>query len=180
MKGFLISAVFTLVIVATLHAQGVPAGPQSGPDLSGRWNASSSADSAAWGPRVEITQSGVNVSVQPSPGTPSRFRLDGKETAEALSVDGCKNTVRITKAVTNRDRVTITTWIVDKPGCVHREDEDDPLVNSIGVVDVEKVFGRRRIESITDVYRDGDTLTLETTRRTSDGVPTNTTTTYRK
>jgi hypothetical protein len=152
--------------------------------LSGRWSrdpssASGGADSAGWGPQIEIKQYGVNVAVQPSSGKPSRFRLAGKETAEALSVDGCKSTVRITKAVTNRDRITITTWIVDKPGCLHREDEDDPLVNSIGVVDVEKVFGRRKLESITDVHREGNVLTVETTRSAL-GEATTTSATYRK
>jgi hypothetical protein len=121
----------------------------------------------------------VNVTVQPSPGKPSRFRVDGKETAEVMSVDGCKNTVRITKAVTSRDKVTITTWLVVKSVCVHGEDEDDPLVTHIGVVEMEKVLGRRKLETITDVYRDGDTLTVQTTR-SSLGEVTTTTTTYRK
>jgi hypothetical protein len=184
-RMFCASAVFALVV----GAQGTsanPTGPQSGPDLSGRWNrdsssvTSGSADTAGWGPRIEIAQSGVNVTVQPSPGKPSRFRLDGKETAEVMSVDGCKNTVRITKAVTSRDKVTITTWLVVKSVCVHGEDEDDPMVTHIGVVDVEKVFGRRKLESMTDVYREGDTLTVNTTRSSTSGETTTTTTTYRK
>ena len=82
--------------------------------------------------------------------------------------------------MTSRDKVTITTWLVTKSVCVHGEDEDDPLVTQIGVVDVEKVFGRRKLESITDVYREGDTLTVQTTRSAPDGEPTTTTTTYRK
>src|SRR5687768_15644366 len=137
MKVFCLSGVLALVVGAVLSAQGTspnPTGPQSGPDLSGRWNRDAasaspgSADSAGWGPRIEIAHSGVHVTVQPSPGKPARYRLDGKETAEAISVDGCRNTVRITKAVTSRDKVTITTWLVVKPGCVHGEDEDDPKV----------------------------------------------------
>ena len=182
-----ISGLLALVVGAVLSAQGTftsPTGPQSGPDLSGRWNRDSNAspgdaDSAGWGPRIQISQSGVNVTVQPSPGKPSRFRVDGKETAEVMSVDGCKNTVRITKAVTSRDKVTITTWLVVKSVCVHGEDEDDPLVTHIGVVEMEKVLGRRKLETITDVYRDGDTLTVQTTR-SSLGEVTTTTTTYRK
>lgn len=179
------SAVFAVAVGAMLSAQTTPARPtgtQSGPDLSGRWNRDSvsNAESAGWGPQVEIARSGVIVTVQSSPGKTSRFRLDGKETAEAMSVDGCKNTIHITKAVTSRDHVTITTWIVVKPGCVHGEDEDDPLVSHIGVVDVEKVFGRRRLESITAVYRDGNVLTVETTRSALGGEVTTTTTTYRK
>jgi hypothetical protein len=186
MKRILTAAVFTLLIGAVLSAQAVQSAqtPQSNQDLSGRWSrdpstASGGADGAGWGPQIEIKQSGVNVTVQPGSGMPSRFRLDGIETAEALSVDGCKNTIRITKAVTNRDRVTITTWIVEKPGCVHREDEDDPLINSIGVVAMDKVFGRRKLESISDVYRQGNVLTVETTRSVL-GELTNTSTTYRK
>jgi hypothetical protein len=152
-----------------------------GPDLSGRWHrdAAASADTAGWGPQIEISRSGANVTIQPSPGKPSRFTLDGKETAEVMSVDGCRNTVRITKAETSRDKVTITTWLVTKSVCVHGEDEDDPMVTHIGVVDVEKVFGRRKLESITDVYREGDSLTVQTTR-SSLGEVTTTTTTYRK
>ena len=186
MNRILISAVFTFLIGAVLSAQGGQSAPtpQSNQDLSGRWNrdpsrAGGGEDSPGWGPQVEIKQSGANVTVQPSSGKPSRFRLDGRETAEAVSVDGCKNTVRITKAVTDRDRVTITTWIVDKPGCLHREDEDDPLINSIGVVDMEKVFGQRKLESITDVYREGNVLTVETTRSAL-GEVTSTSATYRK
>ena len=188
MKTFRVAAVFALVIGAVLSAQGVPAsptGPQSGPDLSGRWNRDSasaspgSTDSAGWGPRIAITQAGVYVTVQPSSGQPSRFRLDGKETAEAIAVDGCRNTTRITKAVTSGDKVTITTWIAVKPGCVHGEDEDDPRVTHIGVIDVQNALGRRKLESISDVYRQGDRLTVETTRSTL-GETTTTTTTYRK
>ena len=182
-----VSELLALAFGAVLAAQSTlanPTGPQSGPDLSGRWNRDSNAstgitESAGWGPRIEIAQSGVNVTVQPSPGKPSRFRLDGKETAEVMSVDGCKNTVRITKAETSRDKVTITTWLVTKAVCVHGEDEDDPIVTHIGVVDVEKVFGRRKLESISDVYREGDTLTVQTTRSTL-GETTTTSTTYRK
>lgn len=189
MKRTCLVALLAVAIGAALSAHAGPVsqtGPQSGPDLSGRWNRDAanaspgSADSAGWGPRIEITQTGVNVTVQPSPGKPSRFRLDGRETAEALSVDGCSNTVRITKAVTSRDKLTITTWLVVKPVCVHGEDEDDPLVPHIGVVDVERVFGRRKLESITAVYREGDTLTIETTRASLGGEATTTTTTYRK
>ena len=185
MRSFLFSGVLTLVIGTALSAQAVPGGPtttQSSPDLSGRWNRDSSigSDDGAWGPRVAIAQSGVTVTVQPTPGTLSRFRLDGKETAVVLSVDGCRNTTRITKAVINRDRVTITTWLVVKPVCVHGEDEDDPLVTELGVVDVEKVFGRRKLESVTDVYREGDTLTVSATRSGLGGELTTTTTTYRK
>jgi len=188
-KMLCISAVLALVVGSALSAQNGPvrpAGPQGGPDLSGRWNrdsssvTSGSADSGGWGPRIEIAQSGVNITVQPSPGNPARFRVDGKETAEVMSVEGCKNTVRITKAVTSREKVTITTWLVVKSVCVHGEDEDDPLVTHIGVVDVEKVFGRRKLESMTDVYREGDTLTVNTTRSTPGGETTTTTTTYRK
>ena len=188
MRSCLFSAVFTLGIAAALSTQAVASSAtttQSGPDLSGRWNrdssnTSGSPDDGGWGPRIAITQSGATVTVQPTPGTPSQFRLDGKETAVVLSRDGCRNTTRITKAVTNRDRVTITTWIVIKPACVHGEDEDDPLVTHLGVVEVEKVFGRRKLESITDVYREGDTLTVETTRSALAGELTTSRTTYRK
>ena len=175
-----VSGALALSLGVTLSASNSQTG--QGPDLSGRWNrdAAESADPAGWGPRIEIAQSGANVTIQPSPGKPSRFRLDGKETAEVLSVDGCRNTVRITKAATSRDKVTITTWLVVKSVCVHGEDEDDSMVTHIGVVDVERVFGRRKLESITDVYREGDALTVDTTRSTLGGETTSTRTTYRK
>ena len=61
MNRILISAVFMLLIGVVLSAQAVQstATPQSGQDLSGRWNrdpssASGGADSAGWGPQIEI------------------------------------------------------------------------------------------------------------------------------
>ena len=89
MKMLCLSEVLALVVGAVLSAQAGspnPTGPQSGPDLSGGWNreaasASPGGDSAGWGQRIEIAQSGVNVTIQPSPGRPARYRLDGKETA---------------------------------------------------------------------------------------------------
>jgi hypothetical protein len=185
MKTLGVSAAVALVIGVVLAAEGVPAlhsGPQGGPDLSGRWNRDGPIASASegWGPRVEITQTGANVTIQPAAGKPSLLRVDGTERADVIAVDGCKNTVRITKAVSSRDKVTITTWLVVKSVCVHGEDEDDPLVTHVGVVDMDKVFGRRRLESITDVYRDGNTLTVETTRSSPGGETTTTTSTYRR
>jgi hypothetical protein len=78
------------------------------------------------------------------------------------------------------DRVTMTTWIVVTPACIHGEDEDDPLIPRPGVVDVENVFGPRRLESITVVYREGDRLTVETTSASAGGPATTTPTTYRQ
>ena len=190
MKKVCVTVLFVLAIGVVLSAQGAPGGttgPQSAPDLSGRWNRESvsgdaaSADSSRWGERVEIEQSGGTIRVRPDSGKPELHLLDGTETAEVLSVEGCKNKVRITKSVAGRDRVTITTWLVTKSGCVHGEFEDEPRVHRTGPIAVREVFGgRRQLESITDVYREGNVLTLDTTRATTGGASSTTTTTYRK
>jgi hypothetical protein len=188
MKKFCVSAVFALGIGVSLSAQGVPAGPpQSGPDLSGRWNRESvsgdtgGADSSGWGSRVDIDQSGGNIRVRPDSGKPELYRLDGTETAEVLSVKGCTNKVRITKSEIGRDRVRITSWLVTKSGCMHGEDADEPEVYQTGPIAVREVRGGpRKLESITDVYREGNVLTVDTTRATPGGGSTSTTTTYRK
>src|SRR5689334_6430497 len=93
----------------------------SAPDVSGRWN-QESGGKGLWGPRIEISQTAGSVVVSSGQGAPVQYRLDGKETAEVLSVRGCANKSRITKAVVNRDRITISSWLVTKSACVHRED----------------------------------------------------------
>ena len=181
-----LSVAIALFIGVALSAQTAPArpiGPQAGPDLSGRWTregAGGGADNPGWGPQVEIKQSGVHVTVQPPSGKPQRFRLDAWETAEVLSVEGCKNQIRITKSVPDRDRVTITTWLATKSGCVHGETDCEPLTKLIGEVAADKVRGRRQLESITVISRDGNAMTVDTTRSNPGDVPTSTTTTYRK
>jgi hypothetical protein len=170
---------------ASLNQAGNQTGPLRGPDLSGRWT-QASADlpdgpgKSGWGSQTQIDQSGSNVTVRSASGGTEQYRLDGKETATVVSVKGCANTVRITKTVINRDHVTITTWLVTKSFCVHGEEEDDPRIPSTGPIDPLKVIGRRILESISDVYRDDDALTVATTRSAPGGVPTSTTTVYRK
>jgi hypothetical protein len=183
-----VSAALALAFGIALSAQSplTPAVPQVGPDLSGRWNRESVSGDAGgaslWGSRVEIGRSGTRVTAQSDSGKPQLFWPDGTESAEVLSVKGCANQTRITKYVPSKDRVTITTWLVIKSGCVHGEDEDDPFINQTGVVEVKEVRGSRRLESITDVYRDGDVLRVDTTRTASTlgGKTTSTTTSYRK
>ena len=89
---------------------------------------------------------------------------------------------RIAKATVSADEITITTWLVVKPACLHGEDEDAPLFPAVGAVPVQDVRGGpRRIESITAVYRSGEFMTVETTTSpTPGGEPRTTTTTYRK
>jgi hypothetical protein len=190
MRKVCASTAFAFAFGIALSAQGAPAtpaGPEGGPDLSGRWNRESvsgdagTADKSSWGSRVDIDHSGVDVTVRPNSGKPERHRLDGTETADVLSVDGCRNVTRITKWLAGPDRVTITTWLVTKPACLHGEVEDEPFVFQTGPIDVRDARGGvRRLESITVVYREGDVLTVDTTRATPGGAPTNTTTTYRK
>ena len=180
MKNFFFgieTVVLAVAVVTGLSAQ------QAGPDISGRWNRESAGGtgSSRWGTRVQIDQSGVTVAVKPESGKAELFRLDGTETAEALEVEGCKAKVRITKATTEEARITVTTWIVDKPGCVHREDEDDPLIKRIGAIAMKDANGGpRRMESITVIYRDGNVMTVETTTRSSSGDASTATTRYRK
>ena len=176
MKTSCVAAVFVIAIAAGLSAQ-------QSPDISGRWNRESASGPASsrWGSRVQIDQSGVTVAIKPEGGRPELFRLDGTETAEALEVEGCKAKVRITKATAESARITITTWIVDKPGCSHREDEDDPLIKRIGAIAMKDANGGpRRMETITVIYRDGSLMTVETTSRSTSGDAATTTTTYRK
>ena len=189
MAKFSVWAAFALLIGVALQAQSVPAGPtgpQRGPDLSGRWNrepvsGSTGGDTSAWGSHVQIDQFDVHVTVRPPSGKPQRFRLDGWETAEVLSVEGCKNQIRITKSQTERDRVTITTWLATKSGCFHGETDCEPLIKTTGEVAPDKVrSGPRRLESITVVSRDGDAMTVDTTRSVPGDAPVSTTTTYRK
>ena len=189
MKGIWASAAFVVALGGGLWAQGAPGSPTGpeGPDLSGRWNRDSvsgrsdGGNNSGWGPRVEIDQSGANVTVLPISGSPERYKTDGTETARVLSVDGCKSRTRITKAVTSRDRLTITTWLVEKPACLHGEVDNEPIVNQTGDIEVRRVRGGlRKLESISVLSREGDTLTVETTRATEGGAPTTTTTIYRR
>ena len=72
-------------------------------------------------------------------------------------------------------------WIVNKPGCAHREDEDDPLIKKIGAIPMKDAnTGLKRLETIAVIYRDGNVMTVETTTSSAQGDATTTTTTYRK
>jgi len=180
------TAILALAVAATVSMPSPgQVGPVRPPDLSGRWSQSADGGTGGpgapgWGSQLQIDQSGGDVTVRSPSVGPERYRLDGKETATVLSAKGCVNTTRITTAVVNRDHVTITTWISVKSACVHGEDEDDPLIVAPGATDPAKVFGRRTLESISDIYRDGDALTVSTTRPAPGGVPTSTTTIYRR
>ena len=107
------------------------------------------------------------------------YKLDGSETAEVISVNGCVNRTRITKAAASRDTVTITTWMVVKSSCVHGEVDDEPLVSRPGPIEVREVRGRRKLESITLLSRQGSALTVDSTRSGPDG-PVWASTTYRR
>jgi len=189
MKTSCVATAFVLTMGVVLSAQGTSASQTraQGPDLSGRWTRESvsgntdRADSDGWGSRVDIEQSGGRATVKTESGKPERYRLDGTETAEVVSVEGCANQTRITKAQTGPDRVTITTWLVTKGGCFHGEFADEPLVYQTGPVEVRNVLGGpRKLESITVVFREGDTMIIDTTRANPGGEPVATTTTYRK
>ena len=186
MKKLCCGAAFALVFGVALSAQSVapgPAAPQTGPDLSGRWTRdgqSTAAGSTGWGPQVDINQRGVLVTIGPPSRKPQQFMLNGRETGEVLSVEGCKNTIRVTKSVPERDRVTITTWLITKSGCAHSETDSDPLITHTGEIAENQIRGPRKLESITVVSRDGGTLTVDTTRSVPGDAPVSTTTTYRK
>ena len=188
MKRFCVSVAFAIGLGAILSAQGsaTPNSAQAGPDLSGRWTRESagggtdSGSSSLWGARVDISQLDTILTVRPASGAVERYSLTGAEAAEVLMVDGCKNVTRITKATPGRESVTITTWMVMKSGCVHGEFEDEPRVHQTGPIAVREVFGTRKPDSITVVSREGDVLTVETTRPSPGGGASTTTTRYRR
>ena len=182
-----LSALLVLGIAGGVAAPGTAGSPtaQQGPDVSGRWSresVSGQPDGFTWGTRVQIDQSGANLIVRPDPGKPQEFRLDGTETAEVIEVKGaCSAKVRITKATAAPGRLTITTWLIVKGVCVHGEDEDNPMFPSTGPIQASEARGGpRRLESITVIYRDGNLMTVETTSAAPGGLPSTTTTTYRK
>jgi len=182
-----LAVAFALLVGGTLSAQSVaprPTPPQTGPDLSGRWTreSASGADSAGWGPQVEIKQSGSNVTAHPTSGKPQQLRLDGRETFEVASTDGCTSLVRVTQSQTDRDRVTITTWLVTtvfSAACYHGKVDCDALEKLL-VKASDSPRGPRRLESITVVSRNGDAMTVDTMRSVPGDTPVSTTTTYRK
>jgi len=188
MKKFCIAVALAFATGVVGFAQGTSAGPtapQTGPDLSGRWtreSASGAADNPGWGPLVEIKQSGVYVTTQPPSGKPRQFRIDGKETTELASVEGCKALTRITKSETDSDRVTITTWLVSivSAACFHGKLDCDELDKLWLQMAKDPTRRPRRLESITVVSRNGDALTVDTTRSVPGDAPVSTTTTYRK
>ena len=118
MRKFIASATLVFAVGAALLAFGGPSADvyaRQAPDLSGRWSREAASGTPAtpvppaWPPQVEMTQSGVDLTVQPASGKPQRFALNGMESAEVIEVKGCANRTRITKAVADRDKVTITT-----------------------------------------------------------------------
>lgn len=150
------------------------------PDLSGRWTRESVGGDDAWGSPMQITQNGTDLTVQPASGTPRHYRLDGTETAKVFFVKGCFNQTRITKAVASQFTVTITTWLVVKPGCLHGEVDEEPLIAGTGPIEVRRVLGLRKPESITFISRRGDTLTVDSTRSSPGQPSVSATSTYRK
>src|SRR5690349_12685025 len=136
MKTLCLSGALAIWLGVAVLAQSTP-GAQQGPDVSGRWNreaVSGQPDLSRWGGRVQIDQAGSLVMVRPESGKTERYRLDGKETAEVIETKGCRAKIRIAKATATPTGITITTWIVDKPVCVHGEDPDDPMFPSLGAV----------------------------------------------
>jgi hypothetical protein len=170
---------FTGVTLAASHAQtAVPRG-----DLSGQWNSESTANFGpgigSWGTTIQIRQTDDGITVQPVSGKAQQYKLDGSETAEVISVNGCVNRTRITKAVATRDTITITTWMVFKSSCVHGEVDDEPLVSGPGPIEVREVRGPRKLESVTLISRQGKELAVDSTRSGPDG-PISTSATYRR
>jgi hypothetical protein len=174
-------AVMLFMGVALSASQGQTPAPR--PDLSGQWNSESTASvgpgTSSWGSTIQIRQTDDGITVQPASGKAQQYKLDGSETAEVISVNGCVNRTRITKAAASRDTVTITTWMVVKSSCVHGEVDDEPLVSGPGPIEVREVRGRRKLESITLLSRQGSALTVDSTRSGPDG-PVSASTTYRK
>ena len=186
MKKFGASVTLAVAVGAAFVGLSADVYARQAPDLSGRWSREAASgptatpDPAAWPPQMEMTQAGVDLTVQPVSGKPQRFTLNGMESAEVIEVKGCANKTRITKAVTDRDKVTITTWLTVKGNCFHGEVDEEPIVPGVGPIEVRSVLGIRKLESITVLYRDGETLTVESTRSTPESGPSTTTSTYRR
>lgn len=186
MKTISVSAALVMALVQSPSAQDPSHTPaQRGPDLSGLWSRDSAngpAEGSRWGTRVHINQSSVDITVRTEAGRSERLRVDGTESAEVVEVKGCKATIRIKKATFGRDDLTITTWLVDKPACIHGEDEDYPTFTGTGPILISEVRGGpRRIESIISVRRDGNAMTVETTNRSqATGEASTSTTVYRR
>ena len=181
MARFWTAAAAVLVIGVSIPANGQQLASQR-PDLSGQWNGGSSAGvgpAGTWGSAIQIRQTEAGITVQPASGKPEQFKLDGSETAEVISVSGCANRSRITKAVATRDTVTITTWMVFKSSCGHGEVNEEPVISGPGPIEVREVRGLRKLESVTTIARQGGDLAVDTTRSTPGG-PISTSATYRK
>jgi hypothetical protein len=186
MKKFGASVTLAVAAGAAFVALSADVYARQAPDLSGRWSREAASgttatpDPVAWPPQMEMMQAGVDLTVQPVSGKPQRFTLNGMESAEVIEVKGCANKTRITKAVADRDKVTITTWLTVKGNCFHGEVDEEPIVPGVGPIEVRSVLGIRKLESITVLYRDGETLTVESTRSTPESGPSTTTSTYRR
>ena len=137
---------------------------------------------------VTINQSGVELTVQPASGERRKFKTDGFEVAEVLSSEPCRAQIRITKTDSTSTAVTITTWLITQTNCFHGESdrfrpddpEREPAASSATLLRPSLLKGKRTLESITVLSRDGDKLNVETTQSAPGRAPVSTSATYRK
>jgi hypothetical protein len=195
MRSLLLAAAVAVGGGVGFPTQGTPAATgQPGPDLSGSWTLESMSGTpgaggkAGWGPRVSITQSGADLTVQPLSGSRIQFKTDGSEVAEVLSSEACRAQLRITKTVATSSAVTITTWLITQTNCFHGQTDvfrpDDPerdvATSSAVFLQTNLLNGKRSLESVTVVSRAADKLNIETTQSVPGRSPVSTSAIYRQ
>lgn len=186
-----VAVVAFVTMAAALGAVGASVRQDAG--LSGQWTreagnpAQGSGNGAGFGPSVTITHTGSEVTVQPTGGTPARYRADGTEDAQVISNAPCARRTRITRTTPGPREIRISTWLVRQNGCGHgesdlfqpRDPEDGPQAAAPNDV-VRTRAPTRVLEAVTVISRNGDSLVVETTRPLPNGSTQTTTTRYRR
>jgi len=176
-----------LLVIAIAAATGIGAqAVQTGPDVSGRWTREANGApqgagaNAGWGPSIEIQQIGNELTVRSPDRPPTRYKADGVEVTETLEKASCYERSRVTKTVGTARSFTITTWLVTRTSCFHGEmrlPSADPEAsrNAPGT----PAGSTKVLESVTNVGRVDDRLTVDTTT-SSPGGPRTSSSTYRR
>jgi len=167
--------------MATVLAQQVP-------DVAGPWTRQPGNNAIGLGPAISIEQSGNLVTITPLNGPSSRYTADGIEKTEDISPSPCERRLRITKTIAGNQSITITTWIVKSAGCPHgqtdlfrpTDEEDAPPPRTTAFGANLNLGPTRTLESIIVIARDGDRLTIDSTRAGQSGTPSVTRAGYRR
>ena len=174
----------TLIVVGAVAT----ALAQQRPDVTGPWTREPGTNGTGLGPAISIELLGGLVTITPLSEPASRYIADGIEKTEDIAPSSCERRVRITKTVAGAQSITITTWIVASAGCPHgqtdlfrpTDEEDAPPPRPIAFGGNLSLGPTRTLESIIVIARDGDRLTVDTTRPVQAGTPAVTRTQYRR